>query len=68
MAVHHLFHDTGGARIIGLMHHGVLAVKHPVIGVGPFDPHAVITHRHFRRADQDGAPDFCAALARESNL
>jgi hypothetical protein len=40
MAVHHLFHDTGGARIIGLMHHGVLAVKHPVTGVGPFDPHA----------------------------
>jgi hypothetical protein len=28
----------------------------------------VITHRHFRRADQDGALDFCAALARERNL
>src|SRR5208337_2670469 len=40
MAVHHLFHDTGGARIIGLMHHRILAVEDPVIGVGPFDPHA----------------------------
>ncbi len=40
MAVHRLFHDTGGARIIGLMHHRILAVKHPMIGVGPLDPHA----------------------------
>ena len=40
MAVHHLFHDAGGARIIGLMHHGVLAMENPMIGVGPLDPHA----------------------------
>jgi hypothetical protein len=27
MAVHRLCHDTGGTRIIGLMHHGVLAME-----------------------------------------
>jgi hypothetical protein len=26
--------------MIGLMHHGVLAVEHPMIGVRPLDPHA----------------------------
>jgi len=31
MAVHRLCHDTGGTRIIGLMHHGVLAMEHPMI-------------------------------------
>ena len=40
MAAHRLFHDAGGARIIWLMHDRILAVKHPVIGVGPLDPHA----------------------------
>jgi hypothetical protein len=39
MAVHHLVHDAGGARIIGLRRQRILAVKHPVIRVGPFDPH-----------------------------
>jgi len=35
MAVHRLCHDTGGTRIIGLMHHGVLAMEHPMIRIGP---------------------------------
>ena len=44
-AAHRLFHDTGGARIVGLMHHRILAVKHPMIGVGPLNPHAVPCRR-----------------------
>ena len=40
MARHHLVHDAGGAGIIGLMHHRVLAVENPVIRVRPFDPNA----------------------------
>ena len=40
MPVHHLGHDACAARIIGLMHHRILAVEHPMVGVGPFDAHA----------------------------
>ncbi len=40
MARHHLVHDASGAEIIGLMHHRVLAVENPVIGIRPFDPDA----------------------------
>ncbi len=39
MAVHRLFHDAGAARTIGLMHARILAVKHPMPGVGSLDPH-----------------------------
>jgi len=40
MPVHHLAHDTGAARMIGLMHHRIFAVEQPMIRVGPLDPHA----------------------------
>jgi hypothetical protein len=50
MAAHRLVGDAGGTRIIGLMHHGVLAVEHPVIRVRPLDPHAdFVAGDDFRR-------------------
>lgn len=51
MPVHRLLDDTGGARIIGLMHHRARAVEHPMIRVGPLDPHpGLVAGDNLRRA------------------
>jgi len=54
MAAHRLFHDAGGARIIGLMHDRILAVEDPMIRIGPFDPHAGFVAGDDLRLAKDG--------------
>jgi hypothetical protein len=54
MGAHRLFHDAGGARIIGLMHDRILAVEDPMIRIGPFDPHAGFVAGDDLRLAKDG--------------
>ncbi|MCW2286176.1 hypothetical protein M2323_004014 [Rhodoblastus acidophilus] len=53
VAPHRLFHDASGAGIIGLMHHGVLAVEDPMISVRSLNPDAGLVAGHFARGAKD---------------